>query len=317
MRRRWKVTIAVVATVLALLLTNAAVMSRETRDAEVRAAGGQIIRLGGGDLHVTDGGPRSEKALVLMHGYACSVAWWDAVLPELTKQYRVIRIDLLGHGGSEKPRDGYSFEDQGRLYGEALDKLGVKRAVLVGQAFGGILATPTAEQRPDLVAGTVLIGAPPNEDVGEMGFLIRLGLTPVVGQAMRRIAWDGAIKSGYDEAFGHGDFSLFDGTIDEDRAVDDYRALTFSSYKNARREFPDYVEDAPLDERFANLGLPLLAIFGEDDNEYDAKAALAVYDKVPNAETELIPDAGHGPHVEKPREIADLILRFAKGAFTK
>ena len=266
---------------------------------------------------MTDDGPRSGDALVLLHGYACSLRWWDAILPRLAESRRVIRIDLLGHGGSAKPRSRYSFAEQGRLHGEALDRLGVRRAVVVGQAFGGILATPLAEERPDLVAGALLIGAPPDESVGRMAFLVRLGLMPVIGPAIRRVAWDGAIRRGYEAAFGHGDFSPFDGAVDPELATSDYRAMTYGSYRNARREFPDYVEEASLAERFARLRVPLLVLFGEEDAEYDARAALAIYDRVPGARTELIPETGHGPQIEKPAAVADLVVPFAEAALRR
>ena len=309
-RWRWRAPLILLGTLLVLLLANAIVMGRETREAEVRSPGGQVLRLDGGDLHVTDDGPRSKRALVFFHGFACSLRWWDQVVTYFEEDYRVIRFDLLGHGGSEKPRSGYAFAEQGRLYAEALAQLGVTNAIVVGQAFGGILATPLAEARPELVDGIVAMDSPPNTEVGEQTFLIRLGLRPIIGPALRRIAWDEAIKRGYVQAFGHDDWSPFDGSVDPRLALSDYRAMTFTSYKESRADFEDYVSEAPLDERLTRLGKPVLAIFGEKDSEYDARASLEAYGRIPKAQTKLLPDTGHGPQVERPAEVARIVRPF-------
>ena len=58
--------------------------------------------------------------------------------------------------------------------------------------------------------------------------------------------------------------------------------------------------------------MPLLVIFGAEDQIYDAQAAIERYRQVPGAQTHLIPGAGHSPNVEKPDLVAPLILAFAK-----
>ena len=88
---------------------------------------------------------------MLLHGFACSIGWWDEMTPALARDHHVIRFDLLGHGGSEKPKEGYWMESQARLVAAALDRLGVRRAAVVGHSMGGGVATALAEQRPALV----------------------------------------------------------------------------------------------------------------------------------------------------------------------
>ncbi|MEV7045950.1 alpha/beta fold hydrolase [Amycolatopsis sp. NPDC051061] len=110
------------------------------------------------NLHTTDDGPRDAPVLLLVHGSASSVRSWDALLPLLTGTHRVVRIDLLGHGRSAKPDDaGYGVPEQSRRAGEALDRLSVEHAVVVGHSSGGLVATALAEQRPTLVTALVLV----------------------------------------------------------------------------------------------------------------------------------------------------------------
>ena len=98
-----------------LLLVNTIVTDRETKSAEA-SHGSKILELPDGDLNYVEAGDRDDPAIVLLHGYACSLRWWDRVAPELANRgLRVIRFDLLGHGGSEMPRDGYGMDNQARL----------------------------------------------------------------------------------------------------------------------------------------------------------------------------------------------------------
>ncbi|MFE4883682.1 alpha/beta fold hydrolase [Streptomyces sp. NPDC056701] len=132
-----------------------------TRTAE--ASGEQIVRLPGGDIHVAQDGPPGAPTVVLLHGLAGSTPWWDPVLPAL-RDLHVVRVDLLGHGRSAKPVDGYGMAEQARRVGAVLDKLGVRRATVVGHSTGGAVATSLAEQRRDLVAAIALIDTGPRLD---------------------------------------------------------------------------------------------------------------------------------------------------------
>ena len=95
-----------------LLAVNTVVMDRETEPA--KADVGRMIDLPGGDLQVREDGPRDAPNIVLLHGFACSIGWWEDMIPALARDHHVITFDLLGHGGSEKPREGYGMEEQAR-----------------------------------------------------------------------------------------------------------------------------------------------------------------------------------------------------------
>src|SRR5262249_2332510 len=131
MRRGWKIAIGVVAVLVVLLAVNAVVTSGETKSAEVTEPGGRILDLNGGDIQVVDRGPRDGSPIVLIHCFSCAINWWNEMMPLLVKaHHRVIAVDLLGHGGSEKPGSGYSIPDQASLVAQALARLGVTRATV-------------------------------------------------------------------------------------------------------------------------------------------------------------------------------------------
>jgi len=81
------------------------------------------------------------EALLLIHGMAGSSATWRrAVIPQLSKKYRVVAPDLLGHGESAKPRGDYSLGGFAVSLRDLLDELGIARATVVGQSLGGGVA---------------------------------------------------------------------------------------------------------------------------------------------------------------------------------
>jgi pimeloyl-ACP methyl ester carboxylesterase len=317
-RRGWKILIGALVVLAILLPVNTIVLNQETKAADVTVSGGQILDLPGGALQVVQEGPtvgklaRRDRAtrppIVLLHCFGCSLHWWDRMVPLLAKRHRVIRIDLLGFGGSEKPKSGYSMEEQGRLVALVLGKLRVQGAVVVGHSLGFSVATALAAESSELVDRLVDIDAAPEPGFGGLPFLARLASAPVLGQALRRISPDFAVEDGYESAFAPG-YDLGDFS---DQIVDDYRAMTYTSYDRSPAEVDDYQEEVPLDQRIRTAAVPLLVIFGEHDQLYDdPEAAAQAYGDVPGARITVLPDAGHSPNVEKPAETSRLVLDFA------
>lgn len=282
------------------LAVNTVVMDRDTEPAHADA--GRIVDLPGGDLQVREDGPRDAPAVVMLHGFACSIHWWDQMTPALARDHRVIRFDLLGHGGSEKPKKGYGMESQARLVAGALDRLGVRRAAVVGHSMGGSVATALAEQRPMLVESIVILDSPSKSGDAELPFTARLGFVPVLGQAIKRIVPDGMVRNGLESAFAEG-FEV------PDRFVEDFREMTYTSYDDSHRGVDDYNKKSGLAERLADESVPLLVVFGSDDEVVDPESAQG-YRRVPGARIVVLDGVGHSPHVERPGATARLVADF-------
>src|ERR1700758_3337208 len=99
------------------------------------------------------------EVLLLIHGMAGSSDSWRSVLPQLSKKFRVIAPDLLGHGESAKPRGDYSLGAFAVWLRDLLDELGVQRATVIGQSLGGGIAMQFAYQHRDYCERLVLIGS--------------------------------------------------------------------------------------------------------------------------------------------------------------
>jgi len=314
-----KITLGVIAGLVVLLLLNAVVASNQTKDAKIRNDGAQLVQTSEGTLQVLDEGNKGGSPIVLIHCYTCSMSWWDGLAPMLTADHRVIRVDLLGHGGSAMPGSGYSIEDQASAVAEALAKLGIVDATVVGHSLGGAVATALAAQSPRLASRVVIIDQGVDNSSVHRSFAERLGYVPIIGQALQRLThWapSSVVRSQYDIAFAPG-FNISTGFENPDQVVDDLRAMTYTAYKDSSSAEDDYVDQTPLNERLAAIHVPLLVIFGAEDQIFDAQEQIAAYQSVPGVQTHIIPGAGHSPNVEKPEEVTPLILAFAHPTVVK
>jgi pimeloyl-ACP methyl ester carboxylesterase len=308
MRRGWKIAAGALAALAILLALNTIALDNQSEGAEVTVEGAEILRLQGGELQVLEEGPRDATPIVLLHCFTCSIGWWDELIPLLGGDHRVIAIDLLGHGGSEKPTDGYSIENQAQLVAQVLARLGVEGATVVGHSLGGTIAVSLAERSRELVDRLVIVDQAPDNDYGDgLDLLAQATFVPVLGEALWRIKMDWTIRQGLEQAFAPG-FDV------PDEFVEDLRRMNYAAYDHSAGAEDDYSEETPLDERVRASFVPLLAIFGSEDQIYDARESLAAYAEVQGAHAELIEGAGHSPNVEAPQETARLILDFLPAA---
>ena len=98
-------------------------------------------------------------AVVFLHGFLENSNMWEAFTPKLAKKYRIIAIDLLGHGQSESLGYVHSMEDNADMVFSVLNDLRIRKAVIVGHSMGGYVALAFAELYPDAVKGIALINS--------------------------------------------------------------------------------------------------------------------------------------------------------------
>ncbi len=259
------------------------------------------------DMHVVEDGDAGAPAVLLIHGAAGSTAWWDPVVPVLANAFRVIRVDLLGHGKSASPTSGYDIANQARAVGVALDRLGVSRATVIGHSTGCAVATALAEQRPDAVTALALIDMGPSPDAKiPDGLLARLILTRLPGRLLWRLRTEATIRKGMRTAFTR-PIGIPDGIIEATRGMT-HRALVGTA-----RDALNYLGQRSLPGRLVALGVPVLVVFGTDDQRWHSPSA-AAYRVVPEARVELLPGVGHTPMLEDPETTGRLLCDFAAGA---
>lgn len=242
--------------------------------------------------------------LLLIHGSGPGVsAWanWRLVMPALAQQARVIAPDMAGFGFSERPA-GQRY-DMDTWVGQAvglLDALGIERADLVGNSFGGALALALAIRHPQRVRRLVLMGS-----VG-VPFAITEGLDAVWGytpsfENMRRImdyfAWDRSL-------------------VNDELAELRYQASIRPGFQESfSAMFPAPRQrwvDAMASPEAAIRALPheTLVIHGRDDQVIPLSTSLTLANWIARAQLHVFGRCGHWTQIEHASRFARLVGDF-------
>jgi len=250
----------------------------------------QTVHSGGVRLAVRDSGGNAITA-VLLHGLGVPQRSWDRVAPLLAPHLRVVTYDQRGHGASAAA-DDYSLDAFLADLQAVLDTLALQQPLLVGHSFGGLLAVDHAAAHPGCagvvaVDGGLKVERPPVRWADVQAQLDR----PVTRLLSRAVT---AIGMGARLSFA------------ELRRVAD---------EAARRE--DHLEEA-----YVRLPCPLLVVLaGKADPVPHGEAMLAAVDTAatrlqqrhPQIKLARLP-CGHNIPLARPRELADLIARFAESS---
>ncbi|HEX2126178.1 MAG TPA: alpha/beta hydrolase [Thermoleophilaceae bacterium] len=240
--------------------------------------------------------------MALLPGWGGRSSWWEPVLEAMSgPPRRALLFDLLGHGASAAPRDGYSVERQADLVARELEERDASPVLLVGHSLGGLIGTALAARAPEHVAGLVLIDVPPSLEHQRMSLLGRLSLMPVVGTASWRLAPDAMMAYGMKLVVAPG-YSI------PRQVVRESRAMSHRSARLAAAAFEDYVTRVDVVEVLREAGKPTLVLWGEEEQYFPVAAA---YEFESVAEIVTIPGAGHTAYLEKPEEVARAVDRFA------
>lgn len=106
-------------------------------------------------------------AVVLLHGFLENKKMWAAFIPEWSKKFRIITIDLLGHGETECMGYVHSMENNADVVHEVISELRLRKVILVGHSMGGYVALAFAELYPEMVKGLVLLNSTSRADSDE------------------------------------------------------------------------------------------------------------------------------------------------------
>lgn len=120
----------------------------------------------GGKIYYSDSG--SGDIIVLLHGYLESSDIWAGFANQLSKRFRIISIDLPGHGSSTIFSDCHTMDFMASAVNEALTDLNIREAFLIGHSLGGYVALAFLEKFPEKLTGYCLFHSHPFEDSPEI-----------------------------------------------------------------------------------------------------------------------------------------------------
>jgi pimeloyl-ACP methyl ester carboxylesterase len=252
------------------------------------------------------------EALLLIHGMAGSSATWRAVIPALSKKYRVVAPDLLGHGESAKPRGDYSLGAFAAWLRDLLDELGISRATVIGQSLGGGVAMQFTYQHRDYCQRLVLISS---GGLGpDLNWILRILSAPGTELVLPVVTPQPILTVG--NKLGSW---LTSAGIQAPRVGEMWNAYSSLADRQARQAFlrtlrsvVDYRGQAvsALNKIHLSYGLPTLLIWGEQDRIIPVAHGYAAHDAVPDSRLEVLAGVGHFPHVEAPSAVTDILDDF-------
>lgn len=256
---------------------------------------------GGVRAHYRDVGPRDAPAIVLVHGFAASTHAWDGWVKALASDYRVVVLDLPGHGLT---RTGEAYVVRPGSFEGVVDGvtrgLGLTGFTLGGNSMGGEVAWTYALDHPDRVQRLILVDAAgwPTKARGGATIFKFLG-NPVGRRVLKEIEirplMTQALRAAYDDPK-----MVTPALID--RYVDLARAPGHRQVLLGQR--PRRVATAP---DLSTIHAPTLVMFGQDDRLIPAADAEKFHKAIPGATLILYPGVGHVPMEQIPdRSAADL-----------
>jgi pimeloyl-ACP methyl ester carboxylesterase len=251
--------------------------------------------------------------LVLIHGITSRASSWEQVIPGLAERHTVIAPDLMGHGGSAKPRGDYSLGSHASGVRDLLIALGHSRVTVVGHSLGGGIAMQLAYQFPERVERLVLVSS---GGLGrEVGMLLRAATLPgaelvlplvtgrgvnnagaFVGRALGKV---GLRPSPYIQGMAEGFASL--GEPDARRAfLHTVRSIADPSGQRVDARDRLYLAEA----------MPVLVVWGGKDRMIPVAHGQAAAKAMPHSRLEVFDRAGHFPFNDEPARFVQLLHDF-------
>jgi len=255
----------------------------------------------------------SGPVLLLIHGIAGSSATWDDVLPWLAERCCVIAPDLLGHGGSAKPRGDYSLGAYASGLRDLLGVLGHERATVVGHSLGGGVAMQFAYQFPERCERLVLVSS------GGLG----RELHPILrGAALPGAEWvlpllcAAGVREGVDAV------ARFFARLGL-RAAPDleemWRGFSSLADAEARQAFIHTLRTivdvsgqrvSAADRLYLAAEVPMMIVWGDRDPMIPVAHARAAHLAIAGSRLEVFRAAGHFPHRDDPRRFIEVLRDF-------
>jgi len=258
---------------------------------------GDMVKVNGATLHVVDIGPRDAGVpIVMLHGASSNLEAMRRPLGDLlAKDHRVILVDRPGHGWSTRARrEDSTPQVQARMIDEALQKLGIDRAVFVVHSWSGALGARLALDHPTRVAGLVMLAPVTHPWRGGVGRYNELIATPVIGPLL---AYTITLPLGYfvAEAGARNVFlpqTMPDGFVRESATPLLLRPREFIANAYDLVTLKEAV--AAQAARYGEIKAPVTVIAGEPDKTVRTNIhARPFAAMVPNAKLIVLPDLGH------------------------
>ena len=250
--------------------------------------------------HVGDRG----RTLVLVHGFGASVNEWRLLIPELTAAgYRVIAIDLRGHGWSTRPDGDYSIAGQTELILDLLDRLGVERFSIIGHSWGSAVSLSVVSRAPDRVENIVLYNGMFFQE--HRPALFSWSRVPGLGEFIFGVIYPERRGDRLTWAFYDPERFVTEAVVEEVDAYLDRPGTNAATLAGIRA-----MDFSELETRYRRVEQPVLLIWGREDQLTPMEWGERLANELQDARILVVPLCGHLPMLEAPSATSNAILRF-------
>ena len=273
-------------------------------------ADSKFVEVNGINVHYKTWG-EGEPTFILLHGFGASIFSWREVTEPLSQYGTVIAYDRPAFGLTERPLEWegespYGPQAQVDIVIGLMDKLGVEKAILVGNSAGGTVSMQVALQHPDRVQALILVDAAVYAGGGAPSWSRPLLKTPQMNHVGPLIARQ--LQAQGDEFI---KLAFHDPSKVTADILEGYRKpLRAENWDKALWQLTVASEESGLVARLAEITMPTLVITGDDDRIVPTEQSLRLADELTNAELKVIAQSGHLPHEEKPVEFMQAVTEF-------
>jgi len=276
----------------------------------------RFIRIRNLNIHYIEVG--QGQPIILIPGAFSTYRHWERMIPLLSQHYRLFCIDYPGTGDSDKPRTGfkYAVEEQADLIARMIETLEISGAHIVGVSYGGAIAFNLAARHSEKVGRVVSIEGnglgnhPPPQN--SYGFLESLLKWPVMGEVPIGLIRSGLVDRWVAKSIIGKEWKGLDDAerkkVVEIISRSNRTASRVSWYHISRtlKTSKDFSEEAK------NISTPILYLYGGNSDYHDMAKENAAFLKthLSHAEVVLIKNGIHDLQLQKPVEVAGLILEF-------
>ena len=261
-------------------------------------------------VHVRDEGPHNAPVLVLIHGSNASLQTWEPWVKRLSGRYRIISLDLPGHGltGASPTRD-YSPAGFVRVVHEVAAAKGLTRFAIAGNSMGGGVAWRYAAAHPEQVSGLILVDAAgaPSKTKSDPPLAFKIARLPYVRDVAIKFLPRSLIEKSLHQTLSvqsaitpemidrYWELQLYPGNRDAtiDRFAAGYKPATAADLKG--------------------ITMPVLILWGADDKLIPVDAAAWFSQNLPDARVTIYQKVGHAPMEEAPDRSAADVAAFLDG----
>lgn len=247
--------------------------------------------------------------LIFLHGWPHNHTVWNKEIVFLRKRgYSCIAIDIRGHGKSTTPSNlgDFSFD---KLSSDVLcvaKNMGIRRAVIIGHSFGGMIALSLYDK--SLVKGLVLVDTLYENPLKHMAVLKHFNITPLTEHVLKFIIGREQLQKKY---FPYVNFSKF-------KDHSDFYFWLKGAQETALKSVLCCLEDMLEFSRgdiLPKIKVPTLIIEGEKDFKTSLADVISMSRKIKNAELVVVPKAYHDTNIRNPKQIEHILLNFLKKHF--